>query len=100
MSTAEYRSHFSLWCLAKAPLLVGCDLTSMSQDTIDILTAPEVIAVNQDVLGVQVCTIITISVIALFLSLTITWTWRFSILLNLLYLLIIFFPHPQHHNIS
>jgi alpha-galactosidase len=53
MTTTEYRSHFSLWALAKAPLLIGCDITKMSADTFAILTAPEVIAVSQDPLGKQ-----------------------------------------------
>jgi len=53
MTTAEYRSHFSLWCLAKAPLLVGCDATSMNDITKMLLTPVEVIAINQDKLGVQ-----------------------------------------------
>jgi alpha-galactosidase len=53
MTTAEYRSHFGLWALMKAPLLVGCDVTKMSDDVRAILTNPEVIAVNQDPLGVQ-----------------------------------------------
>lgn len=53
MSDAEYRSHFSIWALAKAPLLIGCDVRTMSQQTKDILSNGEVIAVNQDSLGVQ-----------------------------------------------
>jgi alpha-galactosidase len=53
MSTTEYITHFSLWCLMKAPLLIGCDVTKMSQDTLMILTNKEAIAVNQDPLGVQ-----------------------------------------------
>jgi len=53
MTTTEYTSHFSLWCLAKAPLLIGTDITHMSAATFNILTAPEVIAVSQDPLGVQ-----------------------------------------------
>ncbi|CAD6205443.1 unnamed protein product [Miscanthus lutarioriparius] len=53
MSEAEYRSHFSIWAVAKAPLLIGCDVRSMSQQTKDILSNSEVIAVNQDSLGVQ-----------------------------------------------
>ncbi|CAI9273236.1 unnamed protein product [Lactuca saligna] len=53
MTTEEYRSHFSIWALAKAPLLVGCDIRSMSNETYEILTNKEVIAVNQDPLGVQ-----------------------------------------------
>jgi len=53
MTYTEYVSHFSLWALAKAPLLVGCDITKMSSQTLSILTAPEVIAVNQDPMGQQ-----------------------------------------------
>jgi len=53
MTTTEYQTHFSLWALMKAPLLIGCDVRSMSPDTIRILTNHEVIAVNQDKLGVQ-----------------------------------------------
>ncbi|ONM05538.1 Alpha-galactosidase 2 [Zea mays] len=47
MSEAEYRSHFSIWALAKAPLLIGCDVRAMSQQTMGILSNSEVIAVNQ-----------------------------------------------------
>lgn len=53
MTVAEYETHMSLWCLMKAPLLIGCDLTGMSNDTMRILSNTEVIAVNQDKLGVQ-----------------------------------------------
>jgi hypothetical protein len=51
MTQTEYISHFSLWCLAKAPLLIGCDITSMTTETFSILTNSEVIAVSQDKLG-------------------------------------------------
>ena len=53
MTTVEYETHMSLWCLMKAPLLIGCDVTSMSNDTLRILGNTEVIAVNQDTKGVQ-----------------------------------------------
>ncbi len=53
MSDAEYVSHFSLWAISKAPLLIGCDVSKMSAATLATLTNPEVIAVNQDSLGVQ-----------------------------------------------
>ncbi|KAH7571207.1 hypothetical protein JRO89_XS05G0267300 [Xanthoceras sorbifolium] len=53
MSKEEYRSHFSIWALAKAPLILGCDLRSIDNDTFEILGNKEVIAVNQDTLGVQ-----------------------------------------------
>jgi len=53
MTTAEYRAHFSLWCLVKSPLLIGCDITNISPENLEILTNSELIAVNQDPLGVQ-----------------------------------------------
>ena len=53
MSDTEYRTHFSLWSISKAPLIIGCDVTKMSAVTLETLTNPEVIAVNQDPLGVQ-----------------------------------------------
>ncbi|KGN51578.1 alpha-galactosidase-like precursor [Cucumis sativus] len=53
MTIAEYRSHFSIWALAKAPLLIGCDIRSMDNNTMKLLSNKEVIAVNQDKLGVQ-----------------------------------------------
>ena len=53
MTTTEYETHFSLWCLMKAPLLIGCDVKNMNSDTLRILTNHELIAINQDKLGVQ-----------------------------------------------
>lgn len=49
----EAKSHFALWCVAKAPLLIGCDVTKIDNDTMSILTNEEAIAINQDALGVQ-----------------------------------------------
>ncbi len=53
MTIEEYRSHFSLWALMAAPLIAGNDLRTMSDDIASILTNAEVIAVNQDPMGVQ-----------------------------------------------
>ena len=53
MTDSEYRAHFGMWAIAAAPLIAGNDLRSMSQATVNILTAPEVIAIDQDALGVQ-----------------------------------------------
>jgi alpha-galactosidase len=53
LSPAETRAHFSLWCLMAAPLIAGNDLRAMTQEVRGVLTHPELIAVNQDVLGVQ-----------------------------------------------
>ncbi|UJR12125.1 hypothetical protein I4U23_016302 [Adineta vaga] len=53
MTDGEYMTHFGLWSISKAPLLIGCDVRNMSSTTLSILSNPEVIAVNQDPLGVQ-----------------------------------------------
>jgi len=47
------RAHFSLWCILAAPLMAGNDLRSMKDSVKSVLTAPELIAVNQDPRGVQ-----------------------------------------------
>ena len=53
MTNTEYRSHFSLWAILAAPLIAGNDLRSMTAETREILTNKEVIAVDQDALGMQ-----------------------------------------------
>jgi alpha-galactosidase len=53
LTTAESRAHFSFWALLAAPLMAGNDLRSMSAETREILANPEVIAVDQDALGMQ-----------------------------------------------
>ncbi len=53
MSSSEDRAHFSMWCMLAAPLIAGNDLRNMSPETKAILTNKEVIAVNQDSLGIQ-----------------------------------------------
>jgi alpha-galactosidase len=53
MTDAEYRAHFSLWAILAAPLMAGNDVREMSDATRAILTAPEVIAIDQDPLGHQ-----------------------------------------------
>ncbi len=53
MTAGEYRAHFGFWCLLASPLMAGNDLRQMTPETRDILTNPEVIAVDQDPLGVQ-----------------------------------------------
>ncbi len=53
MTSVEYRAHFSMWAIMAAPLIAGNDLRSISNETLAILTAKEVIQVNQDLLGNQ-----------------------------------------------
>ena len=53
MTDNEYQSHFALWALLKAPLLIGCDVLNMSENTKKILLNEEIIKINQDSLGKQ-----------------------------------------------
>jgi len=52
-SLTEQRTHFSLWSIMAAPLLIGTDLRDATPQTMDILLNKEAIAVDQDPLGVQ-----------------------------------------------
>ncbi|KAK4506334.1 hypothetical protein PRZ48_000064 [Zasmidium cellare] len=48
LTVQETRSHFALWALLKAPLLIGTDLATISQANINILTNKHLLAFNQD----------------------------------------------------
>lgn len=50
---SEDRAHFSMWSMLAAPLILGNDIRNMSEETKSIIMNKEVIAVNQDKLGVQ-----------------------------------------------
>ncbi|NEB08487.1 alpha-galactosidase [Streptomyces coelicoflavus] len=53
MTDTEYRTHFSMWSIMAAPLLIGTDLRTAPESAFEILTNDEVIAVDQDPLGKQ-----------------------------------------------
>ena len=52
MTDSEYRAHFSLWAIMAAPLIAGNDLANMTPATKAILMNKDVIAIDQDPLGV------------------------------------------------
>ena len=53
LSHREQVSHFALWCLITGPLLISTDLSSISKESLAILTASELVEINQDFGGVQ-----------------------------------------------
>jgi alpha-galactosidase len=53
MTADEYRTHMSLWAILAAPLLAGNDLTTMTPETLELLTNHDVIAIDQDAAGKQ-----------------------------------------------
>jgi alpha-galactosidase len=53
MSANEYRVHMTLWSILASPLLAGNDIREMTAEIKEILTNPDVIAIDQDKDGVQ-----------------------------------------------
>jgi alpha-galactosidase len=53
MTDAEYRTHFALWAMMAAPLLIGTDLSTATPETLAILGNRDLIAVDQDARGAQ-----------------------------------------------
>jgi hypothetical protein len=53
LTDAQNRVHMGLWAMSGGPLLVGADLTRLSDATLATLTNPAVIAIDQDALGLQ-----------------------------------------------
>jgi alpha-galactosidase len=53
MTVSEDRAHFSMWAMLAAPLISGNDLRAMSRETSAILMNRDVIAVDQDSLGIE-----------------------------------------------
>lgn len=47
MTYEEDKTHFSMWAIMHSPLLLGNDLTTMSERTKEIITNKEIIALNQ-----------------------------------------------------
>ena len=46
-------SHFALWCMMAAPLVLGNDLRKITKPVLDIVTNRDLIAIDQDPLGKQ-----------------------------------------------
>ncbi|MCM1516811.1 MAG: alpha-galactosidase [Paraprevotella sp.] len=53
LSAAEERTHFGMWCIMSSPLLIGCDMTKIPASSLELISNPELIAINQDALGLQ-----------------------------------------------
>lgn len=53
LNPIECRAHFAMWCMMAAPLIAGNNISTMHETIREILTAPEIIAIDQDSLGIQ-----------------------------------------------
>lgn len=68
LTPAEERTHFGMWCMMSSPLLVGCDLTSIPEASLELITNPELLAVNQDTLGLQAQRVCVVNGIGVFVK--------------------------------
>ncbi len=53
LTNTEARAHFSMWAMLASPLMAGNDIRNMAPETKEILLNKDVIAVDQDSLGMQ-----------------------------------------------
>jgi alpha-galactosidase len=53
LSSTESRAQFTMWATVAAPLMIGADVRALSDQAVAMLSNPEVIAIDQDPLGVQ-----------------------------------------------
>jgi len=53
LTTEETKTHFGMWCIMNSPLLIGCNITSLSSTNLTLLKNKELIALNQDTLYQQ-----------------------------------------------
>lgn len=53
LTRTEEEVHFGMWCIMSSPLLIGCDLTTIPEFSLKLLKNKELIALNQDPLGLQ-----------------------------------------------
>ncbi|WP_394831165.1 NPCBM/NEW2 domain-containing protein [Pendulispora rubella] len=60
MTPAEFQAQFSMWAVVAAPLIIGSDVRNISDASVEMLKNREVIAIDQDPLGVQGTAISTV----------------------------------------
>ncbi len=53
LTRTEEETHFGMWCIMSSPLLIGCDLTTIPEETLELIKNEELIALNQDSLALQ-----------------------------------------------
>jgi alpha-galactosidase len=53
LTPSEDRAHFAMWAMLAAPLIAGNDLRAMPPDVASVLMNHDVIAIDQDSLGIE-----------------------------------------------
>ena len=52
MTIYEEQTHFSFWAALKSPLIIGADITKISNSSLNILLNKEIISISQDDAGI------------------------------------------------
>ncbi len=68
LTADEQYTHFSMWCMLSAPLLIGCDFEQLDAFTKSLLSNDEVIALDQDALGKQATRVATLGAVDVYLK--------------------------------
>lgn len=53
LTEEEDKTHFGMWCIMSSPLLIGCDLNDIKGNALELMQNEELIALNQNNLGLQ-----------------------------------------------
>ena len=53
MTQTEDETHFGMWCIMSSPLLIGCDMAKIRQESLELMCNKDLIALNQDPLHLQ-----------------------------------------------
>lgn len=53
LTPEQERTHFSIWCIMSSPLMIGCNMKTISDESLVLIKNKELIALNQDPLGMQ-----------------------------------------------
>ncbi|EGN56390.1 Alpha-galactosidase [Hallella multisaccharivorax DSM 17128] len=80
MTQSEDRAHFTMWCMLAAPLVLGNDIRTMSDATKGIVLNKDMIAIDQDKLGVQGLHFCDTQGLALWFKPLANGDWAFTIL--------------------
>jgi len=51
LNAAQERTHFGIWAISKSPIIMGTDMTKLSNERLNLIKNRAILAINQDPLG-------------------------------------------------
>ena len=80
MTDSEDRAHFTMWCMMAAPLILGNDLTKITPEALATITNKDMLAVDQDPLGVQGLRLINTETLQYWFKPLVNGDWAFCVM--------------------